>query len=373
VSVPREELGNFIAGQSIPVPVKAIEKQLSELWRGLAESAEAGAGSQPVTRACLWNLIIRTAGGGAFTETKRLVDEISPSLPARVLVLSADAAGGATPIQAWIEANWHGGGKHQIGSEEVTLQAGGDAVDDLAPVVRALILPDVPVAALWKATRPAPEGAKGDALDDELLAAADRVVVATDGAEENVRALGQLATSRDAPAGTHGRMRPHAELVSLPWLRATLWRQLVASLFDAPTTPDEVRAVRSVTVRCPADRVDAALLFIGWLASRLGWTGGRRTGERTYALAGPDGAVTATVEAGVASDDVFAEVELTTEAGPYSVARTGGAVVLNTPEIARKQPRHVPREIDLWLDALGARGRDPLFVAALRVASQLAA
>src|SRR5207248_26863 len=104
----------------------------------------------------------------AFQEAKHLVDEISPALPARVLVLSAEARGippldnergpAATPaagIQAWIEANWHSAGGHrQIGSEEVTLAAAGDAVDDLAPVVRALLLPDVPVAALWKGTRP---------------------------------------------------------------------------------------------------------------------------------------------------------------------------------------------------------------------------
>ena len=40
-------------------------------------------------------------------------------------------------------------------------------------------------------------------------------------------------------------------------------------------------------------------------------------------------------------EDVFSKVELTTPGGPYTVMRLGPSVVLETPEISRKQPRHI--------------------------------
>jgi glucose-6-phosphate dehydrogenase assembly protein OpcA len=63
----------------------------------------------------------------------------------------------------------------------------------------------------------------------------------------------------------------YAYVVDLAWLRSTPWRERVAAAFDAPALRAALNSVSSVTVRHRQDSLAAALLFCGWLSSRLGW------------------------------------------------------------------------------------------------------
>jgi glucose-6-phosphate dehydrogenase assembly protein OpcA len=66
----------------------------------------------------------------------------------------------------------------------------------------------------------------------------------------------------------------HAYVVDLAWLRGTPWRERVAATFDPPGWRGDLMRIDSVIVRHhPASRA-AGILFVGWLASRLGWDGG---------------------------------------------------------------------------------------------------
>ena len=86
-----------------------------------------------------------------------------------------------------------------------------------------------------------------------------------------------------------------AYVVDLAWLRSTPWRERVAATFDPPPLPRRAaaRSPRSPSATTP-DSLAAALLFAGWLASRLGWQprlaaprdGERCTGTRARAPAG---------------------------------------------------------------------------------------
>ena len=62
-----------------------------------------------------------------------------------------------------------------------------------------------------------------------------------------------------------------AYVVDLAWLRSTPWRERIAATFDPPALRPELRAIESLTVRHHPDSTVAAMLLIGWLASRLGW------------------------------------------------------------------------------------------------------
>jgi glucose-6-phosphate dehydrogenase assembly protein OpcA len=71
-----------------------------------------------------------------------------------------------------------------------------------------------------------------------------------------------------------GRARELAKslyVVDLAWLRTTPWRERVAATFDTVHLRPELRTISSVTIRHHPDSVAAALLLIGWLASRLDW------------------------------------------------------------------------------------------------------
>jgi glucose-6-phosphate dehydrogenase assembly protein OpcA len=60
-------------------------------------------------------------------------------------------------------------------------------------------------------------------------------------------------------------------VVDLAWLRSTPWRERVAASFAAPRRRGELREISGITVRHREDSLAAAVLFLGWLASRLGW------------------------------------------------------------------------------------------------------
>ena len=100
-----------------------------------------------------------------------------------------------------------------------------------------------------------------------------------DDAVESVLRLSQVAL-RDSddepdPGEAIARARHLAErvyVVDLAWLRTTPWRERLASTFDPAVARAELQTISSVTVRHhPSSRMPA-LLLVGWLASRLGWT-----------------------------------------------------------------------------------------------------
>jgi glucose-6-phosphate dehydrogenase assembly protein OpcA len=60
-------------------------------------------------------------------------------------------------------------------------------------------------------------------------------------------------------------------VVDLAWLRSTPWRERVAATFDPREMRELLPAISHLTVRYRPDSTASALLFCGWLASRLGW------------------------------------------------------------------------------------------------------
>jgi glucose-6-phosphate dehydrogenase assembly protein OpcA len=62
-----------------------------------------------------------------------------------------------------------------------------------------------------------------------------------------------------------------AYVVDLAWLRSTPWRERAAATFDPEHLRPELATISAVAVRHHPDSAAAALLLLGWLASRLGW------------------------------------------------------------------------------------------------------
>lgn len=66
----------------------------------------------------------------------------------------------------------------------------------------------------------------------------------------------------------------HAEVSDLAWLRSNPWRERVASTFDPPIWRPELQKINRVIVRMQPNSGIAAMLWLGWLASRLEWNPG---------------------------------------------------------------------------------------------------
>jgi glucose-6-phosphate dehydrogenase assembly protein OpcA len=60
-------------------------------------------------------------------------------------------------------------------------------------------------------------------------------------------------------------------VVDLAWLRSTPWRERIAATFDPDHLRPDLQTISSVAIRHHPESAAAALLLIGWLASRLDW------------------------------------------------------------------------------------------------------
>ncbi len=166
--------------------------------------------------------------------------------------------------------------------ETVIVELGDRHLDDLATIADPLVVTDLPTL-LWS-----PHG-HHDALQ-ALLALGQAVLI--DSIEEPVW--------RDA-IDRASRLSQELYVVDLAWLRSTPWRERIAGTFHPPSRRAELGSLSGVTVRHHPDSTVAAMLLVGWLASRLHWqlesseieghdaggvlTGGARSCDRE-----PDGA-----------------------------------------------------------------------------------
>jgi glucose-6-phosphate dehydrogenase assembly protein OpcA len=127
--------------------------------------------------------------------------------------------------------------------------------------------------------------AKLDTIVDPLLVPDLATMVwAPHGHTEGVDALRRLAQivlldSQDEPTVTDGFARSadlsqNAYVVDLAWLRSTPWRERIAAAFDPQAERSRLPSIAAVTVRHREDSLAAAVLFCGWLSSRLGWKPG---------------------------------------------------------------------------------------------------
>jgi glucose-6-phosphate dehydrogenase assembly protein OpcA len=73
------------------------------------------------------------------------------------------------------------------------------------------------------------------------------------------------------------QLSQEAYVVDLAWLRSTPWRERVAATFDPAKLREDLKVISSVAVRHHPESEAAALLLLGWMASRLGWQPGRLT------------------------------------------------------------------------------------------------
>ena len=274
------------------VEVDRIEKELASMWSG-ATGADAADGAG-TTRACTLNLIVYSTPSEPQEQLDRVLDEVNERAPGRTLILVADRTRSEATLEAYVSMRCRllGESGKQVCGEEVTVVAGGSAIDSVATVISPLLVPDVPVY-LWWRTLPHPN----DQLFDRLARLADRVIVDSRSFAHPSRDLVLLHE-------LIGADEQSIRVSDVNWARLTPWRSLLASFWDVPDYLGHLAAIDSVTIgyhappQAQEDIATKAALLAGWIASRLGWewVGGTfagggdevrcrlRSGDRTIAM-----------------------------------------------------------------------------------------
>lgn len=171
----------------------------------------------------------------------------------RLVVLSYEAARTRLDARAVVSADGEPAeGEFGLLRETVTVEIGERHLDDLVTIVDPLVVTDL-TTLLWS-----PHG-HPEAVDS-LLELSQAVLV--DSLDES--------SWRDAVARSC-ELGNRAYVVDLAWLRSTPWRERLAASFDPTAMRAELERIETVTVRHHPDSTIAAMLLVGWLASRLNW------------------------------------------------------------------------------------------------------
>jgi len=289
--------------------VAALERELSRLRR--AQSAHARELGRPIARASVLNLIVYAEREVHARRAARSIADLALRHPSRAIVVLADR-GTREGIEQRIEMHCRlpiADGARLVCYEQILVRARGEVDDRLATALIPLLVPDLPVFLWWTGTPPL-----GTRSFADLLRLTDRLVVdSADFARPEVT-LPVIARISDDARGRFG-------LTDLNWTRLTPWREIAAAFFDVPAWRRFLDGITGLSVGFAVDmdgrdiHPSQALLFVGWLASCLGWRplealAPSEAGGLLFAIARPDGArvmvrVRPRFERGLAEGDVF--------------------------------------------------------------------
>ena len=183
--------------------------------------------------------------------------------PSRAIVLSPGDFDGPSMMDAHIyaECTMSDRSGSEMCTEEILIKTGGELSQHLSRVVTPLLIHDLPVVLWWPDDPPL-----GSKQFSEVVGTSDRLLVDSGNFHEDsgARLAGLATVVADGVA-----------VSDIGWMRLTLWRELLAGLFDHPLLTPELEHIRSVRIDVsrPTDtfRMSKAAFYCGWLASRLGW------------------------------------------------------------------------------------------------------
>jgi glucose-6-phosphate dehydrogenase assembly protein OpcA len=273
---------SILLDQPREVDVVSVERELTLLWKAAVEEGGSGEGV-PVVRACSLNLVVVTEDPARLTAIEQLIGDVTVEHPARIFLILADPISTVALLDAWIAARCSlpAPGEKQVCCEQITLNARGPEVSKIPSVVASLLVPDIPTVLLWKA----PIGQEDPVLGS-LAEMADRVLIDSSEDPEPLKLLRSMRTSVVA-------RQSNVLCGDLAWSHITPWRSALAQAFKPEQTRQFLSSISSVDIGVsssthpPHNGTSQALLLLGWLASRLGWS------VLQPAESGPSGSLTA--------------------------------------------------------------------------------
>lgn len=187
-----------------------------------------------------------------------IADAIASINPCRIITLSPsseDDDGIKVQISAYCPLN-KSSANTLICCEYINITGPSPSFESIGGIISSLMIPDLPKFMWWKAV-----------IDEEyplfqrLIHECDRLIVDSSSftkPETQLLKVGKLL-NQDLP------------LIDLNWARLSAWQELSAEAFDSPERRSAIWEVDQVTVDYEKGNATQALMYLGWLASRLNW------------------------------------------------------------------------------------------------------
>lgn len=343
---------SFLPG--IAVPIGGIERELGRLWE---ESGDTK------TRASLINLAIYNEKEGSLERNSAIIRGIAGEHAMRAILIQADPKAEGSAADAWITMHCYPRGSKggAVCSEQISFQLTGEAARSLQSVVFSHLDSDLPLALWWQADFHAP-------IDGKLWRWVDRLLFDSrhwKKPSEQFDLIGKIA----------GLSEARTILCDLNWARSLPLRQALAGIFDTPGTLPELSRLRCLAITHAPGCRTTALLLVGWLAERLGWT---LTGTPVNPVFHDPlgGSVALTLNESEGSS--ISRMELSSEKATFSLVReTGSDLYVTTAKgetlAATTRMVRAPREEtrEILLAELARGGRHPLYTRAAEAVKSL--
>ncbi len=379
--------------------VRAIAAHLASLWDAPAELDSGDAlvteKGLPHARASVLNLIVTVVDAAAADRVVHTLTGLGVRHPSRAIVLVPDERSSGAPIDARISTHCHdsANGADRVCYEEVVLSVAGEAAGHLNGIVAPLLIHDLPTHVWWPGDTPF-----SDPAFDQLVELSDRLIVDSSDFSDLLVGLRRLAT-----------LRRRSGVGDLSWERLSWWQELTAQFFDAPRfrryLPNLSRLHLRYALPPPASvrhdeddevtpgvaaPISQALLYAGWIATRLGWKRHRTLepitdGRFRLRLEGKHEMIELLVEPTITDDARPGEllsVRLRslgeTGAAEFIIDRDGDEAVVATnadgmTALLRRVAMEPPHEPELLSAQLIMDVQDPVYEDALRAAAILLA
>jgi glucose-6-phosphate dehydrogenase assembly protein OpcA len=281
-----EALRDIVAGAAVPVPVDTVDRELIQVWKSTAAGGD-NEGQVAVTLMRAMNLVVYVEDEQRAQQANEVVSRITARHPCRTIMI-VNRSGAAPPpaaslteaepgpedaLEAKLSAHCQmsaATGKH-VCCEQITIEAKtAAALGRVSNVALNLLITDLPVFLWWAGGAPF-----NNVVLTQLEDSIDRLII--DSATFNDPSAGLLAMARTIDPAF--RTAPVARFApgDLNWDRLTGWREATAQLFDSPDLIASLWRIGSIEIQYAAPQGDAppnpaqALLYAGWLATRLGW------------------------------------------------------------------------------------------------------
>lgn len=140
--------------------------------------------------------------------------------------------------------------------EYITLRGSKEAIHRVGEMVASLMIPDLPRFVWWKAT-PNPEQELFKTLAERCHCLILDSSYFSDPESEFLK--------------MHQLIESETYVADLNWHRLSAWQELTAAAYDPPERRNSLGEIDRVTIDYEKGNAAQALMFLGWLGSRLDW------------------------------------------------------------------------------------------------------
>ncbi|MBE9009881.1 glucose-6-phosphate dehydrogenase assembly protein OpcA [Pseudanabaenaceae cyanobacterium LEGE 13415] len=246
------------AAYKLPIDGKSSSELLTKLREDLAKRK-----GEPVQESDAPRYASDAAGSG-------IADVVASQNPCRIISLfpiAGEDEGVSAQVSAYCPIN-HRSQASLICCEYISLKGTEAALERVSDMTSSLLISELPRIVWWKGTPNLDQGLfqRLAKLSNQLIFDSSRFTADTEG---DLLKLSSLIDDG-------------VPVTDLNWRRLAAWQELAAETFDAPGRREAIWEVDRVVIDYEKGNPAQALMYLGWLASRLGWEPTSRKNEDDF-------------------------------------------------------------------------------------------